>query len=174
MDHRALAGLAWHAAPFGYRGTGGALVRRFKLDANAAAGLLLARAMADVLRPRLVDAWRRPCLIPVPLHASRARRRGFDQAHWLAVGIADRLGLVRPDATLVRVAPTLPQGDPRVASRLRNVESAFAVRAAAKVVGARVVLVDDVFTSGATARTCARVLREAGAEAVAVVTACRS
>jgi predicted amidophosphoribosyltransferase len=68
----------------------------------------------------------------------------------------------------------LPQGDPRVASRLRNVESAFAVRAAAKVVGARVVLVDDVFTSGATARTCARVLREAGAEAVAVVTACRS
>ena len=119
-EHRELSGVAWHAAPFAYRGTGGALVRRFKLDANAAAGRFLARAMADALRSHLVDGWRRPRLVPVPLHAARARQRGFDQAQWLAEGLAKRLGLGPPQAALVRVAPTLPQGDPRGLSRDRR------------------------------------------------------
>lgn len=75
---------------------------------------------------------------------------------------------------LQRVRATLPQGDPRVGSRERNIAQAFSVCSRRGLGGARVVLVDDVFTSGATARACARLLREAGAREVALVTACKS
>jgi predicted amidophosphoribosyltransferase len=61
-----------------------------------------------------------------------------------------------------------------VLSRQRNVEAAFAVARPGRISGRRVVLVDDVFTSGATARTCARLLRGAGALEVAMLAACRS
>ena len=75
---------------------------------------------------------------------------------------------------MARTRETLPQGDPRVVSRANNVDGAFAVMKAREVMGRNVILVDDVFTSGATARQCALVLRVQGAAAVAVLTACRS
>lgn len=173
-EHRELTGLRWHVAPFAYAGTGGALVRRFKLDGDLAAGWFLARAMRLRLAERLTGAWRRAWLVPVPLHASRRRARGFDQAAWLARAAAGPLGApVRP-GVLRRLRATLPQGDPRVGSRTENVQGAFGVVRPSAVVGRRVVLVDDVLTSGATARSCAAVLRAAGAVEVALLTACRS
>ena len=78
------------------------------------------------------------------------------------------------DGVLVRQRATLPQGDPRVTSREGNVEGAFVVRRPRRIAGRRIVLVDDVFTSGATGRACAGLLREAGAAEVAMATACRS
>ncbi|MFY9345342.1 MAG: hypothetical protein WAT39_22820 [Planctomycetota bacterium] len=119
-------------------------------------------------------AWRRAVLVPVPLHPARRRRRGFDQTAWLATGLGERLGLEVRLGALARTRPTLPQGDPRVQSRAANVEGAFAVGRPGGVAGRHLILVDDVFTSGATARACAGVLREAGGVAVAVLTACRS
>lgn len=173
-DHRELAHLAWHLAPFGYAGTGGALVRRFKLDGELAAGWLLARAMRRRLADRLVGPWRRAVVVPVPLHAARRRQRGFDQAAWLAGAVARPLGLRAAAGVLRRSRNTLPQGDPRVGSRAENVATAFAVVRPRGVVGRRVLLVDDVLTSGATARACAAVLLAAGAREVALLTACRS
>jgi ComF family protein len=173
-DHRELHQLARLVAPFRFVGTGGALVRRFKLDANAAAGAWLLRAMAGAWRAAPQGAWHRAVLVPVPLHVSRLRERGFDQAEWLARGLAGRLGLEVMPGVLVRLQATMPQGDPRVLSRQRNVEAAFAVARPGRISGRRVVLVDDVFTSGATARTCARLLRGAGALEVAMLAACRS
>jgi predicted amidophosphoribosyltransferase len=75
---------------------------------------------------------------------------------------------------LRRLRPTLPQGDPRVTSREQNVASAFAMARPGAVRGRAVVLLDDVLTSGATARACARLLLGSGAEAVAAITACRA
>ena len=173
-DHRELRHLTCLVAPFQFVGTGGALVRRFKLDADAAAGAWLARAMAGAWRATAAGAWHRALLVPVPLHVSRRRERGFDQAHWLARGLGNRLGLEVMPGVLARLQATLPQGDPRVLSRQRNVEGAFAVVRPGRVAGRRVVLVDDVFTSGATARTCAKLLRNAGALEVAMLAACRS
>lgn len=173
-DHRALRGLSRHVAPFRYAGTGGVLVRRLKLDGEAGAGRFLARAMALAWTPWAAAAGRRALLVPVPLHRQRRRERGFDQAAWLAARIGRKLGLEVADAVLARQRSTLPQGDPRVLSRSGNVEGVFAVARPGCVAGRPVVLVDDVFTSGATARACATALMVAGAGEVAVLTACRS
>jgi len=173
-EHRDLRHLSFHAAPYRYAGAGGALVRRFKLDGEAAAGRLLAQAMAAALRPHLGGRWRRALLVPVPLHPRRRSERGFDQALWLARRMAPRLSQeVAPDV-LQRVRVTLPQGDPRVTSREQNVDGVFSLRRRRAIQGRRLILVDDVFTSGATLRACAAVLRAAGASEVAAVTACRS
>lgn len=175
-DHRDLRNLAHLVAPWRFAGTGGALVRRFKLDGDAGAGRCMARAMVTAFRTQLDSGWRRAVVVPVPLHAGRRAQRGFDQAAWLAMAVAERLGTRVCVGAMARVRPTLPQGDPRVTSRSQNVEGAFALARSgvSAVAGRRVVLVDDVFTSGATARACAELLRAGGAIEVAVLTACRS
>ena len=173
-EHRELRNVAKLVAPFRYAGTGGQLVRRFKLDGDAAAGLWLVRAMAASWSSSSEGPWRRAVLVSVPLHRRRRRLRGFDQARWLARGLGERLGLGCLDGLLIRPRETLPQGDPRVTSRAANVEGAFTLVRPARIAGRRVVLVDDVFTSGATVRACASLLRAAGAPEVAVLVACRS
>lgn len=153
-------------------GTGGRLVRGFKLDGNATAGRLLAREMADAWR--VAGRCARPLLVPVPLHRARLRRRGFDQASWLSRRIAERLRLRVAVGAMARVRATRPQGDPLVRSRAQNVRGAFAVRRRRRVQGRDILLVDDVFTTGATARTCAELLLQAGARSVSLLVACRS
>ncbi len=171
-SHAALTHVRQLMAPFRFVGTAGRLVRRFKLDGNAAAGQLLARAMADCCRHQGPDG--RALLVAVPLHRARRRRRGFDQALWLARAVATRLGLRVASGVLVRCRATRPQGDALVLSRAENVRGAFVVRLPEAVAGRVVVLLDDVFTTGATARTCAKLLRQAGAREVVVLVACRS
>lgn len=175
-EHRDLQNLVQLVAPWRFVGTGGALVRHFKLDGDAGAGRWIGRAMSNAFRSQVGQAWRKAVVVPVPLHAARRRQRGFDQAAWLAEELGRRLGLRVAVDTMARTRATLPQGDPRVTSRERNVEGAFVVRrgGVAAVAGRQVVLVDDVFTSGATARQCAAVLRAAGARHVLMLTACRS
>jgi ComF family protein len=173
-DHRALTGFAFARAAFAYRGSGGALVRRLKLGGDFGALDALATAMAQRVAPRLLGEWRRPVFVAVPLHRSRRKARGFDQAQLLAEAVAHRVGAPSERGVLVRVRSTLPQGDARVLSRAHNVEGAFVVAQQRRIEGRNVALVDDVMTSGATARACAEVLRAAGANAVALVTACRA
>jgi ComF family protein len=109
--------------------------------------------------------------VPVPLHWSRRLRRGYNQAEILARGLARRHGLPLVRG-LRRLRATPPQqGDP--ALRRQNVQHAFAVRAPRAVAGRRLLLVDDVFTTGATLNACARTLREAGAAAVGALTLAR-
>ena len=172
--HRPLRHVRQLVAALRFAGSGGALVRRFKLDASARAGVLLAREMADAWR--VVGGAPRPLLVSVPLHRARRRRRGFDQAAWLASRLGDRLGLRVAVGALARVRATRPQGDARVLSRAANVRGAFSVcrRRARGLRGRDVLLVDDVWTTGATARACAAQLRAAGAASVSLLVACRS
>ena len=165
--------MQWARTAFGYAGTGGRLVRGLKFQHNLAAGRFLVAAMARHVRSTAPRHLREHVIVPIPIHPLRLRRRGFDQAVWLAIRLAQRLGLPAEPRLLRRDRPTLPQGDPRVVSRLRNVAGAFSVRSPVRLPGRRVLLVDDVATSGATAAECARVLRRAGARSVALVTACR-
>jgi len=107
-------------------------------------------------------------VVPVPLHRSRRRLRGFNQAEELAkyLGIPRQLALRRRRAT-----PS--QTDLPAAQRHRNVREAFALARGADVRGLRVAIVDDVCTTGATLEACARVLRESGAADVRAITAAR-
>lgn len=173
-DHGPLRNLAFLVAPLWFAGTGGALVRRFKLDGDAGAGGFLAREMRRAWRAGPGRGCRRAVAVAVPLHRERRRARGFDQAEWLVERLARPLALTPATGVLRRVRATRAQGDPRTTSRPANVSGAFALRSSAAVAGRRVVLVDDVFTSGATLRECARLLRGAGATEVAGLVACRS
>lgn len=112
-------------------------------------------------------------LVPVPLHPRRRRERGFNQAELLAAELARCLDLELACAALVRRADTPTQTGLSAARRRRNVAGAFAVRRRTQIAGRVVILVDDVVTTGATARACAQALREAGAQAVRLLSAAR-
>jgi len=121
--------------------------------------------------PREVDA---DVIVPVPLHPSRLRARGFNQS----LLIADRLGrhLGRPvSATdLIRTIATEPQTSLPRSKRIGNLRRAFTVRHADVFGGRSVLLVDDVFTTGTTLNECAKALRTAGATSVSALTLART
>lgn len=131
-------------------------------------GRWLRRAAADLLTQADIVA-------PVPMHRSRLFRRRFNQAAlltaWMARGTEERSIL----DLLERIRATPSQGHLSALARSRNVRGAFAVRVKHKdlVAGKRVLLVDDVFTTGATVEECARILRRNGAAAVDVITVAR-
>lgn len=107
-------------------------------------------------------------VVPVPLHRSRKRARGFNQA----AEIARHLPVASAEV-LKRVRPTVSQTDLPAAERHANVRNVFSKRRRADVNGLVVVLVDDVSTTGATLDACARVLMESGARDVRALTAAR-
>jgi ComF family protein len=113
-------------------------------------------------------------LMPVPLHWTRLFERRFNQAALLAQAIRGAGGPPVAADWLVRRRRTPSQGTLGPAARARNVRGAFALRRGRSVAGKRVVLVDDVLTTGATAEECARVLRRAGAVSVGVLVLARA
>lgn len=139
------------------------------------------RRMAGPLGEAAAERWRRAgaggdLIVPVPVHAERARLRGYDQATLLADVIAGRLGL--PASRLLeRHRRTVAQFDLDRAQRGTNVSGAFRLdpraAAAADLRGRWVILVDDVTTTGATLAACAEVLMGAGALAVSGLTVAR-
>ncbi len=126
---------------------------------------LLARWVSRAAWPLIEGA---DIIVPVPLHRGRLLRRRFNQAAEIARPLARLTGLTyRPDA-LVRARATDSQAGKSRSGRRRNVAAAFAVPTAraAQVADKRVLLVDDVLTTGATAEGCARALKSAGAACV--------
>ena len=109
-------------------------------------------------------------LVPVPLHRARKRERGFNQSVLLARELGKARGVETVKGPLVKVRNVPAQAGLRAADRERNVVGAYAVRRPERVRGKIVVIVDDVTTTGATIRECARVLVEAGAKEVRALT----
>jgi len=149
-----------------YDGVLRAIVHALKYEGRRS----LARPLAVLMRERAADVLDgAACVIPVPLHPSKRRRRGFNQA----ADLARHLGLPVVHA-LARVRATVSQTDLPASQRHRNVKDAFALtRHAVLVTGAAVVLVDDVSTTGATLEACARVLKSAGVLEVRALTVAR-
>lgn len=135
----------------------------------------LARPLGRMLAEAVpLDPARVDLVVPVPLHPRRLRDRGFDQAERLAVEVARRLGRPLRPEVLRRVRSTPPQAARDRAGRAANVAGAFRARRAAALRGRRVLLVDDVLTTGATASAAARALRDAGAARVEVLVLARA
>jgi len=139
------------------------LLPRFKFHHDLAAGRLLAQLMLHALR----DVPRPDALLAVPLHPSRLRRRGYDQALELARPLARSLqlplmtdGLTRTRATAARTRATAAQSELDAAARKRNLRGAFSARPGAWP--EYVTLIDDVMTTGATLSAAASALRAAG------------
>lgn len=131
------------------------------------ARLLVRQAVPELAR----QSW--DLIAPVPLHASKRREREFNQAERLAARLSRATGLPVNNRLLCRVLPTRTQTLLSRPERMANVRDAFALRPRTKVDGKRIVLIDDVFTTGATTSACASVLREAGAGEVCVWTVAR-
>jgi ComF family protein len=139
-----------------------------RTDAAPAFARWMARAGAELIP----DA---DFAVPVPLHRWRLFRRRYNQAALLAGGLERAAGVQSVPDLLVRRRRTVSQGAFSAAGRRRNVSGAFEVRRGSEtaIAGKRILLIDDVLTTGATAESCARVLRRAGASGVDVLTLAR-
>jgi len=113
-------------------------------------------------------------LVSVPLHIKRLRERGFNQAHLMIWKWAKREGIPFDGLALSRTRWTEPQTTLARTERRKNVRGAFSLRQPERIKGERILLVDDVFTTGATVNECARVLTRAGAAFVDVLTLARA
>lgn len=144
-------------ATFVYRRPLDALLPRMKFHADLAAAQVLGRLMATALR----DTGQPDALVPIPLHRSRLRARGYDQSLELARPLASALRLPLRLDLLHRVRATGPQSRLDAVERRRNLRGAFEV-ATARPLPPHVALVDDVMTTGATLHAAAAALKRAG------------
>jgi ComF family protein len=150
-------------APFVYGHPLDLLVTKLKYGHSLAAGRVLAELWLEALGE--APPARPDVLLPVPLHAARLRERGYNQALELARPLARALGVPHADNLLVRAKATAAQATLDAKARRKNLRGAFAIdpaRFAGDPARTHIALIDDVMTTGATLRECARVLKRAG------------
>ncbi|HVP37510.1 MAG TPA: ComF family protein [Terriglobales bacterium] len=145
------------------------LIHHFKYSRKFSIGKNLGRRLGEILKKEEF-AKDFDYIIPVPLHRSRKRERGYDQSRILAGEISKTVSIPLAEKILIRNKKTKDQTHLTVEERERNVRDAFAVRDSSLLWGKRVILVDDVMTTGATLQECAGVLKDAGAREVIGVT----
>ncbi len=150
-----------------YEGVGKEVVHSLKYGGYTR---VVERLAAPLMDGALDGGGRFDAVVPVPLHRSRLRRRGFNQAGLLARGVARRINVPVSD-TLQAVRRTRDQVDLSAEERRANVEGAYSTKG--RVRGA-ILLVDDVFTTGATMSSCAETLVRAGAREVHALSLCRT
>ena len=159
-------------APYLSRGVVREFIHRFKYDRERFLRQPLAAWLADALTDARLQSPPIDALVPVPLHPTRFRERGFNQAALLAELLSARAGVPVLEC-LQRTRYTTTQTRLDRHERMENLRNAFRVRHIAAVQSRHLLLVDDVFTTGSTVDECARVLRLAGAASVRVVTVAR-
>ncbi len=162
-----------YAASFGlYEGSLRSLIHLYKYSGMKP----LARLLAGYMERAISMEERFDAVVPVPLHWRKEWQRGFNQAELLARHVAGHRGIPVLNA-LRRRRATAVQAGLASAGRRRNVEGAFAVKRGAgwtaRLAGGKILLIDDVMTTGATAGACAAALKRAGAKSVSLLTLAR-
>lgn len=151
-----------------HRGTVPGAIYRFKFHNRRSYGTVFAAEMAerygDWICSREIDV-----LIPVPLHPSKHRQRGFNQAEILAKELGEKTGIPVETRAVVRTRKTRPQKMLSHEERYRNLKGAFGVRRDWKPVRT-VLLIDDIYTTGNTIQRIAKVLKQAGVQKVYFLT----
>lgn len=160
-------------APFLYEGAIRDLIHSFKYNQLTHLRYPLALLTMEAV-DRLMPEHDPHIIVPVPLHISRLRHRGFNQAALLGRVLSRRLSLpMLPDA-LVRTRPTEPQINLPATERRANVKGAFTAGTPDRIADKRVLLLDDVMTTGSTIDECAKELKKAGAAVVIAATIART
>jgi ComF family protein len=131
----------------------------------------VAETLAHFMQRHLLNEDRNAILIPVPLHRWRIWKRGYNQSALIAQALAKRSGLNVELDLIKRTRATPPLKGMGRRERALTLRGAFSVRPGAKsaVEGRHLILIDDVYTSGATANACAKLLKRAGAESVNIL-----
>ncbi len=166
-----LAGITDCVSPFYYRGDVRASLHRYKFGGVTG----YAEIYADFL-VKCIDENEITCdsITWAPLSRRRLRRRGYDQARLLAEALAVRLG-VPCEPMLVKARHTPPQSRTNsAAERRKNVAGVYRANPSAHISGKRILLIDDIVTTGSTLCACAAVLKEAGAAEIAAATVART
>lgn len=136
-----------------------------KYDEVTRLGDWFAERLAEIAESA-ADDWRTDVVVPVPLHPERRRERGYNQAELIARPLAKRLHLRLDANLLVRTKPRPTQLVLSRSEHWKSVRGAYATRDGRKVDNLRILLVDDVLTTGATLDACSRTLKKAGAAVV--------
>ncbi len=156
-----------------YEGPAVAILERLKYRARPQyadyLAPLMVRALKSLYRDVAFDA-----MIPVPLHRTRQRERGYNQAELIARSMTRATGIPLLANAIRRVRPTPSQTHLDRRARAKNVRDAFLVSDPALIAGKTLLMIDDVCTTCATLNECARVLRASGAEMVCGLTFCRA
>jgi ComF family protein len=164
-----------------YQGRMREAIHALKYGRLHAAARGLGRMLAEAIAQLADEAPAEMLVVPVPLHRSKHAERGFNQARSLAFHALGALRGTHPEwrlklapATLMRLRPTESQAGLTPRQRRLNVRRAFTVSDSEAVAGKHVLLIDDIFTTGSTARSAAQALRMAGAASVWVATLARA
>ncbi len=171
--------LAWSALAFyaPYSGVLRQSLLEFKLNSRLGMGALMRRLVLETWELRCQkpewSGWRPDLVVPVPLYPGKLLRRGFNQSHELARPLAEKLGVPLSDKALRRVRDTVPQFSLRHGQRAENIKDAFATFPSL-VAQHKLLLVDDIMTTGATLEECCRTLRRGGALDIRVLVLART
>jgi len=149
------------------------VIHKFKYGGKIASGVRLGKLMAEFSYGafNIADY---SLIMPVPLHTRRLRERGFNQSMILAEEISRHFSINLDFLSLRRVVCTESQASLSKEMRERNIKGAFSVAHAEKINGEKIILVDDVYTTGSTVKECARILLKNKAAEVAVLTLARA
>lgn len=144
------------------------IISKYKFHKNRDLYTSLSGFMVDILED---TCWTHiDYIIPVPLHRQRLKERGFNQSEWLALGIYLRKGMKVMNHILIRKQNTLSQSSLKKQDRLLNIKGAFQVVKPDAISGKNILLIDDIYTTGATINECSRTLKKYGANKIYALT----
>ena len=142
-----------HGSPYAH------MIHQFKYHGRKKLAFALGQLMASEIMPNSffngID-----CIVPVPLHKEKERRRGYNQSEWISLGIAKTTGLVVINNVLERTSPTTTQTKKSARERFDNMKNVFKIKDTSVLANKHVLLVDDVMTTSATLTACADAFQE--------------
>ncbi|HCJ57115.1 MAG TPA: ComF family protein [Clostridiaceae bacterium] len=152
---------------FYYRGTGRELIHAFKYEGRLDIAKILARYMVDVIYAESLDA---DMIVPVPIFQAKLHKRGFNQAAVIGEHLSKLLGIPMGDC-LIRNRETKEQYGLDKLERRLNVNDAFSLNMLYNVKNMKILLIDDIYTTGSTVHECSKILLSSGAKQIYVLTA---
>lgn len=145
-------------------------VLEFKFSNKPFLGKIFAKSMVDILVEKKITA---DLIIPVPMHYTKYYERGYNQSEILAKYISKELGIKYNTRVLKKIKKTRVQSTLNAIDRRNNVMNTYAVKRKNKIYGKTILLIDDIYTTGATVNECSKVLKENDVGKIIVVTIAR-